>query len=159
MHTRLGFALLAGAGFALLAGLWATSLAAADAYPQGCVSCHVVDKTTNKDQRLSTLLKAWSAGQVSPDLLAKSKAAMPAGVALKGKHPAATDSLEDIPSACLDCHDAGSKKAPPFAQLMHTVHLTGAKNSFVMHHKSDCTSCHKLNATTGVWTLPSGAEK
>lgn len=159
MHTRHGFALLAGAGFALLAALPAPSLAAADAYPQGCVSCHVVDKTTNKDQRLSTLLKAWSAGQVSPDLLAKSKAAMPAGVALKGKHPAATDSLEDIPSACLDCHDAGSKKAPPFAQLMHTVHLTGAKNSFVMHHKSDCTSCHKLNATTGEWTLPSGAEK
>ena len=159
MHTRPVSALMACAGVALLAGLPATSLAAADAYPQGCVSCHVVDKTTNKDQRLSTLLKEWTAGKVSPSLLAKSKAAMPAGVALKGKHPAATDSLEDIPNACLDCHDAGSKKAPPFAQLMHTVHLTGANNSFVMHHKSDCTSCHKLNATTGGWTLPSGPEK
>ena len=159
MHTRSVYVLMAGAGFALLSGLPVTSLAAADAYPQGCVSCHAVDKATNKDQRISTLLKDWTAGKVSPDLLAKSKAAMPAGVALKGKHPAASDSLEDIPNACLDCHDAGSKKAPPFALLMHSVHLTGAKNLFVMHHKSDCTSCHKLNATTGEWTLPSGPEK
>ena len=70
----------------------------------------MVDKATNKDERLSTLLKAWTAGKVSPSLLAKSKVARPAGVALKGKHPAATDSLEDIPNACLDCHDAGSKR-------------------------------------------------
>lgn len=158
MHTRPVSALTC-VGFALLASLPTVAAAAADAFPQGCVSCHVLDKATSKDQRLSTLLKAWSAGKVSPDLLARSKAAMPAGVALKGKHPAATDALEDIPGACLDCHDAGSKKAPPFARLMHTVHLTGAKNEFVTRHKSDCTSCHKLNATTGEWTLPSGPEK
>jgi hypothetical protein len=42
---------------------------------------------------------------------------------------------------------------------MHTVHLTGAKNEFVASYKSDCTACHKLNATTGEWTLPSGPEK
>jgi hypothetical protein len=159
MHTHPVSALLACASFALLAGLPATSLAAADAYPQGCVSCHVVDKATGTDQRISTLLEAWTAGKVSPELIALSKAAMPAGVTLKGKHPAAADSLEDIPNGCLDCHEAGSKKAPPFALLMHTVHLTGAKNDFVMHHKSDCTSCHKLNAKTGEWTLPSAAEK
>ncbi len=161
MNTRPVPVLLACAGFAFFAGMPAVSLAAAaaDPHPQACVSCHVLDKATNQDHRLSALLKAWTAGKVSPELLAKTKAAMPAGVTAKGKHPAAEDSLEDMPSACLDCHDTGSKKAPPFALLMHTVHLTGAKNEFVTRFKSDCTACHKLNATTGEWTLPSGPEK
>ncbi len=132
---------------------------AADAYPNGCVSCHVLDKAKAQDHRLSTLLKAWTAGKIDADLLANSKASMPSGVALKGKHPAAEDSLEDIPSSCLDCHGSDSKKAPPFAQLMHLVHLTGAKNEFVTAFKGDCTTCHKLDAKTGEWSLPSGAEK
>jgi hypothetical protein len=133
---------------------------AADPFPNGCVSCHTLDKAKGEDHRLSTLMGAWSAGKISPDLLARSKAAMPAGVALKGKHPAAADALEDIPSACFDCHDAGSKKAPPFTRLMHLVHLTGGtKNVFVTTFKGDCTHCHKLNGQTGEWTLPSGPEK
>ena len=135
------------------------ALAAADAYPNGCVSCHVLSKDKAQDHRMSTLLKAWTAGKIDADLLAKSKASMPAGVAFKGKHPAAEDSLEDIPSACLDCHASDSKKAPPFTRLMHLVHLTGAKNDFVTTFKSDCTACHKLNVKTGEWSMPSGAEK
>ena len=134
--------------------------AAADPFPNGCVSCHVVDKETGKDHRLSTQLKEWTAGKVEPGLLAKSKATAPAGVTLKGKHPAAEDSLEDIPAACLDCHDAGSKKAPPFARLLHLAHLTGGpKNVYVTTFKGDCSNCHKLNVQTGEWTLPSGPEK
>jgi hypothetical protein len=137
----------------------AAARAAADAYPNGCVSCHVLDKARGQDHRIGTMLKAWSAGKVDADLLAKTKASMPAGVAAKGKHPAAEDSLEDVPSACLDCHDVGSKKAPPFARLMHLVHLTGAKNEFTTTLKGECSSCHKLNVQTGEWTLPSGPEK
>jgi len=133
--------------------------AATDAYPDGCVSCHVLDKAKAQDGRMSTLLKAWTAGKIDADLLAQSKASMPAGVALKGKHPAAEDSLEDIPAACLDCHGSDSKKAPPFSRLMHLVHLTGPKNEFVTAFKSDCTACHKLDAKTGEWSLPSGPEK
>ena len=132
---------------------------AADAYPNGCVSCHVVSKDKTQDHRISTLLKAWTAGKIDADLLAKSKASMPAGVAFKGKHPAADDALEDIPSACMDCHGADSKKAPPFTRLMHLVHLTGAKNEFVTTFKSDCTSCHKLDVKNGEWSIPSGPEK
>lgn len=131
---------------------------AADAYPNACVSCHVVGKD-KVDHRISTMLKGWTAGKVDADLLAKTKASMPAGVAAKGKHPSADDSLEDIPSACLDCHGPDSKKAPAFARLMHLVHLTGAKNEFVATYKGDCTACHKLNAQNGEWSLPSGAEK
>ncbi len=70
---------------------------AVDPYPNGCVSCHVLDKAKGKDERLSVALKQWTAGKVEPGLLAKSKASSPAGLTLKGKHPAADDSLEDIP--------------------------------------------------------------
>src|SRR5512139_2871327 len=137
----------------------AATLAAVDAYPEGCVSCHTLSKDKAQDHRLSTLLKAWTAGKVDADLLAKSKASSPAGVVLKGKHPAAEDSLEDIPAACLDCHGPDSKKAPAFARLLHLVHLTGPKNEFVTAFKGDCTTCHKLDAKTGEWSMPSGPEK
>jgi hypothetical protein len=133
---------------------------AVDPYPNGCVSCHVVDKAKGKDQRLSVALKQWTAGKIEPGLLAKGKASAPAGLTLKGKHPTADDALEDIPGSCLDCHDAGSKKAPPFSRLLHLVHLVGGvNNAFVTTYKSDCMSCHKLNTQTGEWTMPSGPEK
>jgi hypothetical protein len=137
-----------------------TGLAAVDPYPDGCVSCHVLDKSKGVDHRLSVALKEWTAGKIEPNLLAKSRAAAPAGLTLKGKHPAAEDSLEDIPGACLDCHDAGSKKAPPFVRLLHLVHLAGgANNAYVTTFKSDCMHCHKLNTQTGEWSMPSGPQK
>jgi cytochrome c553 len=133
---------------------------AADAFPNGCVSCHVMDKANGTDHRLSTAMAAWIGGKVEPRLLAKSRASAPAGVTLKGKHPAAEDALEDIPGACLDCHDSGSKKAPPFSRLLHLVHLAGdGGNVYVTEFKSDCVNCHKLDATTGQWSMPSGPEQ
>jgi formate-dependent nitrite reductase cytochrome c552 subunit len=143
-----------------VASLPTTGRAAVDPYPNACVSCHVVMKEKGQDERLSVALKAWTAGKVEPGLLAQSKATAPAGVTLKGKHPPAEDSVEDIPAACLDCHDAASKKAPPFSRLLHLVHLTGGvKNVYVTTFKSDCTNCHKLDAKTGEWSIPSGPEK
>ena len=134
--------------------------AAVDPSPNGCVSCHVLDKSKGVDERLSVKLQEWTAGKIEPGLLAQSKASSPAGLTLKGKHPAAEDSLEDIPGACLDCHDPGSKKAPPFARLLHLVHLSGGvNNTYVTKFKSDCMHCHKLNTQTGEWTMPSGPEK
>jgi hypothetical protein len=145
---------------ALLVALPTTGSAAVDPNPDGCVSCHVLDKAKGVDHRLSVVLREWTAGKIEPGLLAKSKASAPAGLALKGKHPATEDSLEDIPGACLDCHDAGSKKAPPFARLLHLVHLVGGvNNSYVTTFKSDCMHCHKLNTQTGEWSMPSGPEK
>ena len=133
--------------------------AAVDAYPNACIDCHVVYKDKGLDERFSVALKQWTTGKVDPGLLAKAKASGPAGLVLKGKHPAAEDSLEDIPGACLDCHSSGSKKAPPFSRLIHLIHLTGAKNSYVTNFKSECMHCHKLDPQTGEWSLPSGAEK
>ena len=135
------------------------TVSAADAFPMGCVSCHTVDKAKGADHRLSVALKEWTLGKIDAGLLAKSKASAPAGVTLKGKHPSAEDSLDDIPGACLDCHDSGSKKAPPFSQLLHLVHLTGANNAFVTTFKGDCTHCHKLETKTGGWSMPSGPEQ
>jgi ferredoxin len=161
MVDRLCSILLAGTTFFLMvAGIPAAR--AADTMPNACVSCHVVVTEPGKpsqDHRLSTMLKAWTAGKVDADLLAKSKAAMPAGVALKGKHPSADDALEDIPTNCLDCHGSDSKKAPPFSKLMHLVHLTGKDNAYVTTFKGDCRTCHKLNVQNGEWSMPSGAEK
>lgn len=159
MNTRRRFT----PAFLLLTALTALptlGLAAGDPFPKGCVSCHTVDKAKGTDHRLSVALKQWTAGKVDAGLLAQSKASAPAGVVLKGKHPAAEDSVEDIPSACLDCHDSGSKKAPPFSQLMHLVHLTGGTNNvYVATFKGDCTNCHKLDAKTGAWSIPSGPEQ
>jgi len=143
-----------------LSALPTVALAAGDPFPKGCVSCHTVDKAKGADHRLSVALAQWTAGKIDAGLLAQSKASAPAGVALKGKHPAAEDSLDDIPNACLDCHDSGSKKAPPFSQLLHLVHLTGGTNNvFVTTFKGDCTHCHKLDAKTGAWSMPSGPEQ
>jgi hypothetical protein len=143
-----------------LVALPTSGLSAGDPFPKGCVSCHAVDKAKGVDHRLSVALGQWTAGKIDAGLLAKSKASAPAGVALKGKHPAAEDSLDDIPNTCLDCHDSGSKKAPPFSRLLHLVHLTGGTNStFMTTFKGDCTHCHKLNAQTGEWSMPSGAEQ
>jgi hypothetical protein len=145
---------------AALAAMPMTGLAAADPYPSACVSCHVVDKAKGTDHRLSVALAKWSAGKVDAGLLAMAKASAPAGLTLKGKHPSAEDSLEDMPSGCLDCHSADSKKAPPFSRLIHLVHLTGGtNNAYVTTYKSDCMNCHKLSTKTGEWSMPSGPEK
>jgi cytochrome c553 len=145
---------------AVLTALPTLTLAAGDQFPKGCVSCHTVDEAKGADHRLSVALGEWTAGKVGASLLAKSKASAPSGFTPKGKHPAAEDSLEDIPSACLDCHESGSMKAPPFSRLMHLVHLTGGTdNVFVSTFKGDCTHCHKLDASTGAWSLPSSPEQ
>jgi hypothetical protein len=152
--------LSASALVVLTASMSSPAAAVVDPYPNACVDCHVVQKDKGSDQRLSVALKNWTAGRIDAGLLAKSKASAPTGLVLKGKHPAAEDSLEDIPGACLDCHSGGSTKAPPFGRLLHLVHLTGgANNTFVTSFKSDCTTCHKLDSKTGEWSLPSGAEK
>jgi len=132
----------------------------ADRHPQGCVDCHVVHEDKGIDARLGVALQAWTAGNIEPTLLAQTRATMPTGVVAKGRHPSAEDSLEDIPAACLDCHDSGSKKAPPFSRLLHLVHLTGgAKNPFMTVYQGECTHCHKLDGQTGAWSVPSGPEK
>lgn len=134
-------------------------LTAEDQFPRACVSCHVNRTDLGLDVRLSTLMKQWYV-EVPAALAAKAQASAPAGVTLKARHPAADSSLQDIPGRCLRCHGRNARMAPPFAQLLHQIHLTGgAENHFLTLFQGECTYCHKLDQTTGRWRIPSAPEK
>jgi hypothetical protein len=133
-------------------------ITAEDPFPRGCVDCHINLPQQSRDVRLSTLLKAWAV-KVEPDLLRKAQAAAPAGVMLKGRHPAVTSALQNIPAGCIKCHGRDSKKAPSFTRLIHVLHLDGGdSNHYLTEFQGACTLCHKLDAKTGVWSIPSGPE-
>jgi hypothetical protein len=104
------------------------------------------------------MMNAWTV-KVEPGLLANAQATAPTGITLKGKHPAAAFALKNIPAGCLTCHSKKSTLAPPFAQLVHRIHLTGGEaNHYLTVNQGECTYCHKLNAATGLWSMPSNPE-
>jgi hypothetical protein len=134
-------------------------LTAPDAFSGGCVDCHVNMPGMKMDTRLSVRMKVWRAG-VDPVFLEKVKAFTPKGIKLTGKHPKADGSLADIPNGCLKCHSGTSRTAPPFARLLHGLHLTGgATNHYLSQFLGECTHCHKLDVKTGIWSFASGPEK
>lgn len=128
-----------------------------DPFPMGCVSCHVV-VPDGRDVRLSTLAMQWTHG-VDSLLLAAAQAAAAPGLVLKGRHPDVSSAFADIPARCLTCHARSSTTAPPFARLLHLVHLApGPTNVFLSTFQGECTYCHKLDKSTGAWSIPSGPE-
>lgn len=130
-----------------------------DAFPNGCVSCHVNMPHKGIDVRLSTSMKRW-VDQVDPELMEKVRGSASQGMQLRGKHPPALKALENIPTACMSCHTATSKVAPSFSRMLHAIHLTGGNdNHFMTLFQGECTHCHKLNSQTGGWSMPSGPEK
>jgi len=134
-------------------------ITAEDPHPRACVDCHVNYADMKLDTRFSTLMKGWNE-KVEPKLLAKAQASAPQGLALKGRHPQAAGVLADIPAKCLVCHGRTSKMAPPFAGMIHRIHLTGGEeNHFLTVFQGECTHCHKLDLVTGRWSIPSGPEK
>lgn len=145
MKKRMYGAVAVSLGGLLLVALTSTrSVGDGDASPKACVDCHKADK------KLSTKLAAW-ADKVDGPLLDMAKAASPATLKLKGKHPKMAFG-KAIPKSCLGCHAKTSKMAPPFTQLMHLIHRTGA-NSI------DCAACHKLDVKTGVMSVAVGDEQ
>lgn len=132
-------------------------ITAKDVFPSGCVNCHLNFVDRNMDTRISTLFIKWKE-EVDPGLLVKAQAASPAGVILTGKHPSATESLDDIPRACIECHGTMSQNAPAFSQMIHLIHLTGKENHYMALFQGECTHCHKFNQDTGKWIIPSSAE-
>jgi mono/diheme cytochrome c family protein len=132
-------------------------ITAKDVYPRACVDCHT--GKANMPATLSADLKTW-ADKVDPRLLAKSQASAPKGMTLKGKHPNVAAMVKSTPVDCLKCHGKASKMAPPFATMMHAIHLTGGEqNPFLAKFDGACSHCHKLDAKSGQWSLPSAAEK
>jgi len=134
-------------------------ITAEDPHPNACVDCHKNHPEMKFDGRLSTLLTRFGT-KVDDDVLVKAKAAAADPAFIKGKHPTVTQAFQSIPHACLQCHKADSKQAPPFAKLMHAIHLVGGeKNHFLAMAQGDCTHCHKLDQKTGAWSLPTSPEK
>jgi cytochrome c553 len=132
-------------------------ITAEDHYPNACVSCHVV-LPDGRDVRLSTLVAQW-ATEVRPELLELAQSAAPEGLTLSGTHPNVGAMVREIPSGCLACHAKTSTMAPPFAMLLHRIHLTQAPQSvFLTVYQGECTYCHKLDMTTGAWSIPSAPE-
>ena len=130
-----------------------------DKFPNGCADCHINMPDIKQDERISTLMSKWNKN-VETKLLKKAQAVAPANVTLKGIHPPASESLKNVPAACITCHSKTSRTAPPFAALLHTIHLTGGDdNHFLTIFQGECTHCHKMNDVTGAWTMPSGPEK
>jgi hypothetical protein len=129
-----------------------------DPFPIGCVNCHINYVEMNLDTRFSTLMKQWSVA-VEPNLVAHAQASSPSGITIKGKHPHVATALEDIPAGCFMCHSQGSTMAPPFSRMLHRVHLSGGEeNQFLTLFQGECTYCHKLDLSTGQWSIPSGPE-
>jgi hypothetical protein len=132
---------------------------APDRFPLACVACHLDYKDLGLDVRLSTQLRRWCDG-ADPRLLAAAQDAAPAGLLLTGRHPDAAEALADIPDACLACHGEDAVDAPPFARLMHRLHLEPRPdNAFLAMFQGECTHCHKLDVASGVWRVPSGPER
>lgn len=129
-----------------------------DPFPGGCVDCHINYTDMNLDTRFSTLMKTWKV-KVDSVLMQIAQDAAPGGMILKGKHPDKPESFNNIPRQCLMCHSKTSKTAPPFARMIHKIHLTGGEeNKYLTIFQGECTYCHKLNLTSGTWTIPSGPE-
>lgn len=130
-----------------------------DKTPHACVDCHVNHPESNMDFRLPSILAQWKNG-ADPKVFEKAKAAAPEGKTLAGKHPDVSAQIQVIPNDCLACHMRDSQMAPPFAKLLHAIHLVGGKdNHFLAVVKGTCTNCHKLDAKTGAWHMGSGAAK
>ena len=134
-------------------------ITAVDQFPHACVSCHKNYKEINMDERLSTILKEWSENGVNEKLLAKIQAAAPEGVNLKGKHSYKPNDNTSIPEDCNKCHGKSMKTALPISQLVHIIHLSGAKdNHYITMFQGECTHCHKLDMKSGTWSVPNGKE-
>ena len=132
---------------------------APDQFARGCVDCHINRPDAPGDTRLSTVMKRWYT-KVDTSIVAKVKGAAPKTLTLKGKHPLAQGALRDIPTGCLTCHRTGSTIAPSLEQMAHLIHLTSGPGArFLTEFQGECSHCHKLNAATGKWSMPSGPEK
>jgi len=135
------------------------SITTLDKTPRACVDCHVNHPERNMDYRLPSILAQWKNG-TDPKIFKKAKAAAPEGKILAGKHPDVVGKIKIIPDDCLKCHMRDSKIAPPFAKMLHTIHLVGGKeNHFLAMSKGTCTSCHKLDQKTGAWHIGNGEAK
>lgn len=133
-------------------------LNAQDPFPRGCVDCHVYLPAEKRDVRLSTLLKNMTEN-AKPGLLARLTKLAPEGRPLQGRHPEVSSNKLNIPADCVSCHGENATDAPPFAGMMHLIHLAGNEdNHYLSIFQGECGFCHKFDPEAGTWTVPSNPE-
>jgi len=122
------------AGLAVLGGSVALSaqsvdlpgITTKDAYPNGCVDCHVATPGGDKSALVTAELAKIST------------------------HPKVDKLVKTIPRDCATlCHKVGGK-APAINLVMHKAHFEKpSENRFVTVNKGACLTCHSWDAETG----------
>lgn len=135
-------------------------ITAADPFPGGCIDCHIERPEEGMDVRISTQMKKWYE-RVDAKVLTRIQAVAAETMELSGQHPRLpAQSYEDIPASCMECHVGAQEGLLPMGPMLHSLHLTGGReNHFLTLFGGECTHCHKFDADTGVWSIPSGSEK
>lgn len=134
-------------------------ISAEDQFPNACVDCHINYTNIDLDERFRTLMAQW-AEEVDPAVLAIARDVGGAGVKLTGVHPRVDAALQDIPAACISCHQSGASGVVPLVPLLHKIHVGGGSEAvFLRIFQGECTHCHKLDRITGQWRVPSAPEK
>ncbi|HEX2864091.1 MAG TPA: hypothetical protein VHN99_05950 [Deinococcales bacterium] len=138
-------------------------ITATDSHPNGCVNCHQYRADLKRDYRLSTTLHEWSQKGTEADFVNIAKAVWP-NAKITGRHPDVTADLkgQDIPGACIDCHEGNDI---PLERVLHLVHLSllpdgpaANPGAFITAYGGFCTNCHTVGASTGLVTVKSGKE-
>ncbi len=129
------------AGLALFGGTAALSaqsvdlpgITTKDAYPNGCVDCHVA-----------------AGGDKSSPLVT-------AELAKVSGHPKIDKIVKTVPKDCSTlCHKLGGK-APAFNLVMHKAHFgKPSENRFVTVNKGACLTCHAFDPDAGGMAEKSG---
>lgn len=167
--TRIpGFALISSLCVMLISSLVAAEpplpeipgITVADAFPGGCVDCHVERPEERMDVRISTQMKQWHE-RVDAKVLERVRPIAANTAELSGQHPQLpAQSYDDIPASCRECHADFPKGVLPLGAMVHALHLTGGReNHFLTIFGGQCTHCHKYNADIGMWFIPSGPER
>lgn len=106
---------------------------AADAHPEGCVSCHV-NKEGDADFRLSQLLS-----QIG--------------------HPS-VKRVRQVPRDCTRCHSTDEEDGEvTFSRLIHEIHYDVPKiNLYVTRFGGKCLGCHEMNVEEGEAQVKNGAK-
>ncbi len=117
---------IGAAGQAVLPGILGK-----DAFPNGCVDCHVKE------------------GDAVPAKLNLMLSKLP-------KHPKVDAIVKVVPTDCTMCHKEGAKMGTIFS-VVHKAHFAKKTDSqFIKLYNGSCLSCHSMDLDTGVVSVKSG---
>ncbi len=102
-----------------------------DAYPNGCVDCHVKEADAVPAKLNLTLAKLQ-------------------------KHPKVDAIIKVVPTSCTVCHKEGAKMGTLFS-VVHQAHFAKkADSQFIKLYNGSCLNCHTMDLATGLVSIKSG---